>query len=89
MSITQNEVLEELGRLLAQSHEMPPEGFYTRGELIETTGWPAGRMRKALRIAKAVGRLEVRRGTAEDVTGRANMMIFYRIMPNGGNPGAT
>jgi hypothetical protein len=86
MSITQNEVLEELSKLLEQNREKRPEGFYTRAELIQATGWSARRMSSALTTAKRVGRLEVKRGRAEDVIGRLNWMPLYRIMPNGGPP---
>lgn len=78
-TITEAEILKALHDASRQTER--PDGFSTIAELVQATGWPDSKVRRAMSAAKAQGRLLVKRAMRETLSGTLHPVPVYRITP--------
>lgn len=78
IAITESELLDALA---ASAHEAGPEHARTIRELSAATNIVERRVRNALRVLQAAGRLQVHRVTRTALDGRAATVPAYTILP--------
>jgi hypothetical protein len=77
MTITTEEILAALEA--ATQKPTFPDGAFTVRELMARTGWAEERVRNALRLLKAEGRLEVVKPPREAISGAMLPTVAYII----------
>lgn len=73
--------LAELVTALRESEIVTPDypGWITCAQLEDQLGWPAKRVRRALRACGRMGKLETIIGRKPDLVGRRNWCPYYRL----------
>ena len=78
-TISITDVLNELAQ--ASRYADTADGFQSLTELVASTGWGDGKVRKVLKAAMAAGRLEVKRVNRPSLSGLLQPVPVYRIAP--------
>lgn len=79
--ITELDVVQAIQDALAeQKKEL--DGYYTRRELQELTGWGRDKVRNKLRQIQAIDRLEVAKKRVRNIAGTEQQIPAYRILPD-------
>jgi hypothetical protein len=76
-TITTEEILAALEE--ATRHPEYPDGAFTVRELMQRTGWGEERVRRALRVIKDAGRLQVVKPPREALSGAMLPTVAYII----------
>lgn len=78
-TISITDVLNELAQ--ASRYAETADGFQSLTELVASTGWGDGKVRKVLKAAMAAGRLEVRRVNRPSLSGLTQPVPVYKVQP--------